>query len=87
MNAWTDEAENENEYDDFEEEDKDDIVMEEKEKDTKTESEAIKAEAEVVDETDTLPDYVTEFEARKSKELAAQAEEKKKHLRHLIGVT
>lgn len=82
MDTWTeyeDEYEDEYEYDDFEEEEKD-IVMKEEKKDIETESE-------VIDETDITTGYVTEFEARKMKELAAQAEEEKKHLRHLIGVT
>lgn len=84
MDTWTEYEdeyvyEDEYEYDDFEEEEKD-IVMEEEEKDIETKSE-------VIDETDVMAGYVTEFEARKMRELAAQAEEKKKHLRRLIGVT
>lgn len=78
MDTWT-EYEDEYEYDDLEEEEKD-IVMEEEERDIETESE-------VIDETDIMTGYITEFEARKMRELAAQAEEKKKHLRRLIGVT
>ncbi|KMQ89701.1 leucine-rich repeat-containing protein [Lasius niger] len=71
MDTWT-EYEDEYEYDDFE-------VMEKEEKD-------IEIESEVIDETDILTGYITEFEARKTRELAAKAEEKRKHLRHLIGV-
>ncbi|XP_072745692.1 uncharacterized protein [Anoplolepis gracilipes] len=94
MDTWTeyeneyedeyeDENEDENEYGNFEEEEKD-IVMKEEEKDI--EMKVIETESETVDDTDILTDYITEFEARRTRESTAKAEEKKKHLRHLIGV-
>lgn len=71
--------------------------VEEKEEDTETESEdeseaveeerkGIEAESEIIDETDILANFMMEFEAKKTKELAAKAEEKRKQLRHLIHV-
>jgi len=47
----------------------------------------IKAESEIIDETEILTNFMMEFEAKKVKELAVKAEEKKKQLRHLIRVT
>lgn len=50
------------------------------------EEKTLEVESEITDEIDTLLDYVPKFEARRTKELAAKAEEKKRQLRHLIGV-
>lgn len=89
MDAWTEYDENDTENDE------DDIV---EEKDIKMESENeteaveeeredVKAESEIIDEADILTNFMMEFEAKRTKELAVKAEEKKKQLRHLIRVT
>lgn len=89
--AWT-------EYDEDDTEDDEDDILEEEEKDIETELEDeteaveeerkdIEEESEIIDETDILANFMMEFEARRTKELAVKAEEQRKQLRHLIRVT
>lgn len=47
----------------------------------------IEAKSEIIDDIDMLPNFMMEFEAKRMKELAIKAEETRKQLRHLIGVT
>ncbi|KAG5311028.1 LR74B protein, partial [Acromyrmex insinuator] len=61
-------------------EDDTEIVEEEKEE------EDIKTEPEIIDKTDIFTDFMAEFGAKRTKELAIKAEKKKKQLRQLIGV-
>ncbi|KAG5322778.1 LR74B protein, partial [Pseudoatta argentina] len=61
------------------------IVKEEKKEEEK-EEEDIKTEPEIIDKTDIFTDFMTEFGAKRTKELAIKAEEKKKQLRQLIRV-
>lgn len=83
-NAWT-------EYD---EEDIETVEEEDTETQPEDESEAVKeerkdveVESEIIDEIDILADFRKEFEAKRTKELAVKAEEKKKQLLDLIRVT
>ncbi|XP_071643371.1 uncharacterized protein [Temnothorax longispinosus] len=88
--AWTEYDEDDTEYDE-------DDIMEKEEKDIKTESEEeseameekrkdVEAKSEIIDETDILANFMMEFEAKRTKELAIKAEEEKKQLRHLMRV-
>lgn len=82
-------------WDEYDENDEDDIV-EEKDIEMKSGNESevveeerkgIKAESEIIDETDILTNFMMEFEAKRVKELAVKTEEEKKQLQHLIRVT
>lgn len=84
--AWIDYDEDETVEDEEEEED---IKMESEDKSEAVEEERkdIEAEPEIIDETDIFTDFMMEFEAKRTKEFAVKAEEKKKQLRQLMRVT
>ena len=71
------------------EEEKEDIKMESEDKSEvmEEEREDIKAEPEIIDKTDIFADFMKEFEAKQTKELAVETEEKTKQLQQLIRVT
>ncbi|KYN37193.1 hypothetical protein ALC56_08984 [Trachymyrmex septentrionalis] len=62
----------------MESEDKSEVMEEERED--------IKAEPEIIDKTDIFADFMKEFEAKQTKELAVETEEKTKQLQQLIRV-
>ncbi|XP_018345431.1 PREDICTED: uncharacterized protein LOC108750473 [Trachymyrmex septentrionalis] len=70
------------------EEEKEDIKMESEDKSEvmEEEREDIKAEPEIIDKTDIFADFMKEFEAKQTKELAVETEEKTKQLQQLIRV-
>lgn len=82
--AWT-----EYDEDDTEAAEEEDIETksEDESKVGKEERKDVETASEITDETDILVDFMMEFEAKRTKELAIKAEEKKKQLRHLIRVT
>lgn len=53
---------------------------------TTEEIERTKTESGIIDKDDIPTGYITEFEARKTKELTTKTEKQREDLRHLIGV-
>ncbi|XP_018359771.1 PREDICTED: uncharacterized protein LOC108759020 [Trachymyrmex cornetzi] len=89
--AWTNYDEDDTETvekKEEEEEEEEDIKMESEDKSETMEEERedIKVEPEIINKTDIFTDFMMEFEAKRTKELAIKAEEKKKQLRQLIRI-
>lgn len=81
--AWT-----EDDTEAADEEEKDvEMELEDDSEVVEMERKDVEVESEIIDKTDILADFMTEFEEKKTKELAIKAEETRKQLRHLIGVT